>query len=205
MIRRNWLRILASRKDWNRKATDNLQQRVLCRMFAVQACRVICSSRQEQKRSTNFTPGNNNGYLPMAKLELQLSIMTLLSLLMGVWQNVYKELTGNLLQDMIKKQAELRRSLKCIWIILFWFCKRVKSVLDGEIMALINSFCFWAVLLMFPNKLLQILLLDFYTLWILLMAVAGLPLHICYQRSLYAQPNPNVEEHQADAVQLKRY
>jgi hypothetical protein len=83
-------------------------------MFAVQACRVICSSRQEQKmRSTNFTPGNNNGYLPMAKLELQLSIMTLLSLLMGVWQNVCKELT---------------------------------------------------VLLMLPNKLLQILLLDFYTL-----------------------------------------
>jgi hypothetical protein len=39
----------------------------------------------------------------------------------------------------------------------------------------------------------------------LLMAVPSLPLHICYQRSLYAQPNPNVEEHQADAVQLKRY
>ncbi|KAH9536156.1 hypothetical protein CY35_17G092300 [Sphagnum magellanicum] len=39
-------------------------------MFAVQACRVICSSRQEQKRrSTNFTSGNNNGDLPMAKLE----------------------------------------------------------------------------------------------------------------------------------------
>jgi hypothetical protein len=74
-------------------------------------------------RSTNFTPGNNNGYLPMAKLELQLSIMTLLSLLMGVWQNVCKELTGKLLQDMIRKQAELRRSLKCIWIILIDFAK----------------------------------------------------------------------------------
>jgi hypothetical protein len=93
-------------------------------MFAVQACRVICSSRQEQKRrSTDSTPGNNNGYLPMAKLELQLTIMTLLSLLMGVWQNVCKELTGKLLQDMIRKQAELRRSLKCIWIILFDFAK----------------------------------------------------------------------------------
>jgi len=93
-------------------------------MFAVQACRVICSSRQEQKRrSTNFTSGNNNGDLPMAKLELQLSIMTLLSLLMGVWQNVCKELTGKLLQDMIRKQAELRRSLKCIWIILFDFAE----------------------------------------------------------------------------------
>jgi len=59
----------------------------------------------------------------MAKLELQLSIMTLLSLLMGVWQNVCKELTGKLLQDMIRKLAELRRSLKCIWIILFDFAK----------------------------------------------------------------------------------
>jgi hypothetical protein len=57
----------------------------------------------------------------MAKLELQLSIMTLLSLLMGPWQNVCKELTGKLLQDMIRKQAELRRSLKCI--ILFDFAK----------------------------------------------------------------------------------
>jgi hypothetical protein len=73
----------------------------------------------------------------MAKLELQLSIMTLL---MRFWQNVCKELTGKLLQDMIRKQAELRRSLKCIWIILFDFAK--ECVLGGEIMALINSFCF---------------------------------------------------------------
>lgn len=89
--------------------------------------------------------------------------------------------TGKLLQDMIRKLPSWRDYGTHQFFLL------LSSVVDVSQQALANTAA------------------RFYTLWILLMAVASLPLHICYQRSLYAQPNPNVEEHQADAVQLKRY